>query len=208
MTTEFLHRIRKELTITLTGLHETVIAVSERVNRKVQILKLHWQASVVDQQIEAIHQRLGEQMAALLASEEPATDREHRRQELERHLAQAASRIRLLRGDLTQVEALMRELEAETLRETLLTVQHDLFTRAAALERVVVGQGAVANGRTAAQLGLAASTQIVAILRGAALLSTPNDAMFRPGDIVILVGRRDDLPHDVLAFTQRQRALA
>ena len=42
MTAEFLQRIRKEFTLTLTGLRETVLAISERVNRKVQVLKLHW----------------------------------------------------------------------------------------------------------------------------------------------------------------------
>lgn len=208
MTTEFLHRIRKELTITLTGLHEVVIAVSERVNRKVQILKLHWQASAVDQQIESIHQKIGEQIIALLAQDGSTPSREPQRQEIEHRLAEATSRIRVLKNDLTQVEALMRELEAETLRETLLKLQHDLFARAVSLERVVVGHGAAASGRSAAQLGLAASTHVVAVLRGATLLGQPEAIAFRPGDIVLLIGRREDLHTDVLTFTQRQRALA
>lgn len=208
MTTEFLHRIRKELTITLTGMHEVVIAVSERVNRKVQILKLHWQASAVDQQIEAIHQRVGEQMVTLLSQEGPGPVREAHRQEAERLLTEATNRIRTLKGDLGQVEALMRELEAETLRETLLKLQHDLFTRAASLERVVVNHGSAAAGRPAAQLGLADSTHVVAILRGATLLAQPESIALHPGDIVILIGRQTDLPGDLALFTQRQRALA
>lgn len=211
MTTEFLHRIRKELTITLTGLHEVVIAVSERVNRKVQILKLHWQASAVDQQIESIHQRVGEQIIARLTQQdEAATSSDSNRQEIDRLLAEATSRIRVLKGDLGQVEALMRELEAETLRETLLKVQHDLFTRTASLERVVVSHGAAASGRLPGQLGLAASTHVVAILRGTAILTQPDSIAFCPGDIVILIGRRDDLQADAPIFThtQRQRALA
>lgn len=208
MTTEFLHRIRKELTITLTGLHEAVIAVSERVNRKVQILKLHWQASLVDQQIESIHQRIGEQIVARLTQDGATTNSDSNRQEIGHLLADATSRIRLLKCDLSQVEALMRELEAETLRETLLKVQHDLFTRTASLERVVVSHGAAASGRTPAQLGLAASTHIVAILRGTAIVTQPDSIAFRPGDIVILIGRRDALQTDTQLFTQRQRALA
>lgn len=208
MTTEFLHRIRKELTITLTGLHEVIIAVSERVNRKVQILKLHWQASAVDQQIESIHQRVGEHIIARLTENGAATNSDANRQEITHLLAEAASRIRLLKGDLGQVEALMRELEAETLRETLLKVQHDLFTRTASLERVVVSHGASAGGRSPAQLGLAASTHVVAILRGTAILAQPDSIALHPGDIVILIGRRDDLQTDMQLFTQRQRALA
>lgn len=208
MTTEFLHRIRKELTITLTGLHEVVIAVSERVNRKVQILKLHWQASAVDQQIEAIHQKIGEQIIALFTQEGSAPARESQRHELERLWAEATSRIRVLQNDLVQVEALMRELEAETLRETLLKLQHDLFTRAVSLERVVVSHGAAASGRSAVQLGLAASTHVVALLRGTTLLTQPETIALHPGDIVVLIGRREDLQTDMLTFTQRQRALA
>nr|MBI3611871.1 TrkA C-terminal domain-containing protein [Nitrospirota bacterium] len=208
MTTEFLHRIRKELTVTLTGLHEVVIAVSERVNRKVQILKLHWQASAMDQQIETIHQRVGEQIVARLTEDGTATNSDSNRQEIGHLLAEATSRIRILKGDLGQVEALMRELEAETLRETLLKVQHDLFTRTASLERVVVSHGAEASGRSPAQLGLAASTHVVAILRGTAILTQPDGIAFHPGDIVILIGRRDDLQTDMHLFTQRQRALA
>ncbi len=208
MTTEFLHRIRKELTITLTGLHEVVIAVSERVNRKVQILKLHWQASAVEQQIESIHQRVGEQIIARLTQDGAAANPDSNRQEIDRFLAEATSRIRVLKGDLGQVEALMRELEAETLRETLLKVQHDLFTRTASLERVVVSHGAAASGRSPAQLGLAASTHVVAILRGTAILAQPDSIALRPGDIVILIGRQDDLQTDTQLFTQRQRALA
>ncbi len=208
MTTEFLHRIRKELTITLTGLHEVVIAVSERVNRKVQILKLHWQASAVDQQIESIHQRVGEQIIARLTQDGAAANPDSNRLEIDRLLAEATSRIRVLKGDLGQVEALMRELEAETLRETLLKVQHDLFTRTASLERVVISHGAAASGRSPAQLGLAASTHVVAILRGTAILAQPDSIALRPGDIVILIGRQDDLPTDTQLFTQRQRALA
>lgn len=208
MTTEFLHRIRKELTVTLTGLHEVVIAVSERVNRKVQILKLHWQASAMDQQIEAIHQRVGEQIVARLTEDGAAPNSDSNRQEIDHLLAEATSRIRLLKGDLGQVEALMRELEAETLRETLLKVQHDLFTRTASLERVVVSHGAAAIGRAPAQLGLASSTHVVAILRGSAIVTQPDRLVFRAGDIVILIGRRDDLQTDTQLFTQRQRALA
>ncbi len=210
MPTEFLHRIRKELTITLTGLHEVVIALSELVNRKVQILKLHWQASAVDQQIVAIRQRVGEQIIARLTEDGAAANPDSNRQEIDRLLAEATSKIRTLKGDLSQVEALLHELEAETLRETLLKVQHDLLTRAASLERVVISHGAAASGRSPAQLGLAASTQVVAILRGTAILTQPDSIALRPGDIVILIGRRDDLQADAPIFThpQRQRALA
>jgi len=206
MTSAFLLRIRKEMTVTMTGLHEAIIALSERVNRKVQILKLHWQASVIDQHIESIHHQIGNYVASLAAPQSLAAAA-YPRQELERRLAEAASRIRLLKGDLAQVESFMRELEAEALRETLLKVQQDLFTRGARLERLTVAHGAAAVGQSAAQLALT-DTRVVAVLRGAMLLTSLETVLFKPGDIAILVGPREQLPQAASLFTQRQKALA
>src|SRR3989442_902805 len=45
MTTEFLQRIRKEISVTQDTVREVIIGLSERVNRKVQTLKLHWRSA-------------------------------------------------------------------------------------------------------------------------------------------------------------------
>jgi ribosome maturation factor RimP len=206
MTPAFLHRIRREMTITMTGLHEVIIAVSERVNRKVQIIKLHWQASTIDRDIEAIHQQVGGQLAAILATHDGSALDVHS-PDVERRLSQANSRIRVLKGDLTQVESVIRELESENLRETLLKVQQDLFTRGAGLERLVVAQTSSAIGQSAGQLPLG-NAQVMAILRGTILLAEPAQALVRAGDIVILIGPREDLNHAVELFTLRQAASA
>ena len=47
MSLEFFSRLQRELSVTGSALYETVLAVSERVNRKVQIMRLHWQASTL-----------------------------------------------------------------------------------------------------------------------------------------------------------------
>ena len=45
MSLELLGRIQQELSITGSAVYETVLALAERANRKVQVLRLHSQAS-------------------------------------------------------------------------------------------------------------------------------------------------------------------
>lgn len=68
MTAELLSRIRKELTINLAVLREAVLAISERANRKAQLLKLHWQASLISHKMDSSHRALGAQLFPLLSS--------------------------------------------------------------------------------------------------------------------------------------------
>jgi len=55
MSLELLGRIQQELSITGSAIYETVMALAERTNRKVQVLKLHSQASTLINQIEQVH---------------------------------------------------------------------------------------------------------------------------------------------------------
>jgi K+/H+ antiporter YhaU regulatory subunit KhtT len=215
MTTEFFQRIRKEFTLTLTGAHEAVLAVSERVNRKVQILKLHWQASSIIDHIEAIQQETGAFLAEhLLRDRAPSAQAPHRpplepdHPEIAAKLPGAASRIRLLKHDLQRIDVLTRELETEALSEDLRKIQHDLCTRSATVERIVVPAGSSGCGRTVAQLDLRPSVRVAAVLRGPALLTEPDSLLLRAGDIILLVGPRDELKNALPALLAKQRARA
>ena len=64
---ELLARIRKELSLTGSALYETTVAIAERVNRKVHMLRLHGQATAVLNQIHAIHRHVGQHIAELAA---------------------------------------------------------------------------------------------------------------------------------------------
>ena len=52
MSLELLGRIQQELSITGSAIYETILALAERANRKVQVLRLHSQASNLLSQIE------------------------------------------------------------------------------------------------------------------------------------------------------------
>jgi hypothetical protein len=71
MSFELLGRIQQELSITGSAIYETVLALSERANRKVQVLRLHNQASNLMGQIEQSHGDLGRHIVALSAKRSP-----------------------------------------------------------------------------------------------------------------------------------------
>ena len=71
MSLELLGRIQQELSITGSAIYETVLALAERANRKVQVLRLHSHASSLLSQIEQGHGDLGRQLATLSAKRPP-----------------------------------------------------------------------------------------------------------------------------------------
>jgi TrkA-C domain len=193
MPANFLSRIRKDLAINLHGLREVILALSERVNRKVQVMKLHWQAAQLSDQIDAVYQQLGAELATLLGSGERRPASTLPSQNALLALTRATGQLRGLRGDLLRVDGLVGELEAETLRDDLLKLQQDLGTRGLGLERLIVATETPALGRSLKELGISATCRVVTVLRGTTQLDRPEDLPLRGGDIVLLLGRTADL---------------
>jgi hypothetical protein len=208
MTVEFLRRIRKEFTLTARGIHETVLAIAERVNRKVQILKLHWQAASLCDEIERLQQHLGAELCTVLATHDGGLAHAALPGVTEQRVAETASRVRALKKELLQVDPRVRQIESEALREDLLTLERDLFLRSATIERLRVVQGAPAIGCTVGQLGLPASVRLVMVLRGPSLVLSFDTVVLRPGDTVILLGLREELKAVLPIFLERKRATA
>lgn len=208
MTAEFIRRIRKEFTLTARGVQETVLAIAERVNRKVQILKLHWMAASLSDQIQQLHQQLGVTLCEVLAPHDGRHPHESFRDSAEQPLAEIAARVRLLKKQLLLIDPRVRQIESEALREDLLNLERDLFLRSATVERLHVAHGSSAVGCSAGQLGLPASVRVVAVLRGPSLLLSFDTILFRPGDTVILLGMRDELRTVLPLFLERKRATA
>src|SRR4029078_10303798 len=99
MSLEFFGRLQKELSLTGSAVYESVVAVAERVNRKVHVLRLHGQASSLLTQIETVQGELGQQLGAALSRN--ALGRPGLLpSELERTLTQATNRVHLLKQTL------------------------------------------------------------------------------------------------------------
>ena len=207
MSLELLGRIQQELSITGSAIYETVLALAERANRKVQVLRLHSQASALLSQIEQVHGELGRQIATLCARRPPIRHESTLpSDQLERFLGQAGDRVQQLKQTLLSVDSHIRELKMETIHHELLTLQQDLSLRAAAIERFPVVQGSPVIGRTLAEVSLPASVRLVTVLRGPFLVPPDDTLVLRVDDVLVIIGLQADLAQVVSEFTQARNA--
>jgi hypothetical protein len=207
MSLELLGRIQQELSITGSTMYETVLALAERVNRKVQVLRLHSQASNLLSQIEQHHGDLGRDIAALCAKRPPFShEPPPASNQLDDILGQAGDRIQQLKQTLLSVDSQIRELKLETIHHELLTLQQDLSLRAAAIERFPVAQGSPVIGRRLAEVALPVSVRLVTIFRGPFLVPPDNALVLRVDDVLVMIGLQTDLAQIASEFTQARNA--
>jgi len=207
MSLELIGRIQQELSITGSAIYETVLALAERANRKVQVLRLHNHASNLLSQIEQVHGELGRQIAAHSAKRPPFShESAPRTDQLEDILGQAGDRVQHLKRTLLNVDSHIRELKLETIHHELLTLQQDLSLRAAAIERILLVQGSPVIGRTLAEVALPTSVRLVTVLRGPFLVPPDEALVFRVHDILVMIGLQADLAQVTSEFTQARRS--
>jgi len=201
MTFELIGRVHKELLITGHAFYETILSISELVNRKVQIIRLHWQASTLLQRIDDVTAKVGQQIVAQVSDR--LQDQRHSESVvgvIDQTLADAISRVQELKQALIGVDAEIRELKIETVHRELLSLQRDLALRSGGIERLTVVRGAAAAGQPLSALPQCSSASVAAVLRGPFLLAPTHDLQFRPGDIVVLIGAQTELDQLVSWF--------
>lgn len=207
MSLDLLGRIQQELSITGSAIYETVLAVAERVNRKVQVLRLHSQASSLLSQIEQVHGELGSQIATFCAKRPPFSHESALpSDQLEHLLSQAGDRVQQLKRTLLGVDSRIRELKQETIHHELLTLQQDLSLRTAAIERFPVVQGSPVIGKTLAELALPVSLRLVTVFRGPFLVPPDDALILRANDVLVMIGLQGDLAKVASGFTQARHA--
>lgn len=207
MTFELLGRVHKELSITGHAFYETVLSISELVTRKVQIIRLHWQASTLLQHIDDVTAEVGQQIVTQVSDRLQCQNHpDSAVGVIDQTLADALARVQDLKRSLSEVDAQIRVLKIETVHQDLLTLQRDLTLRSGGIERLTVARGAGAVGQSISALPPYPSAYIATVLRGPFLLAPTSDLLFRPGDIVVLIGAQSELDQLVSWFTgQRPR---
>lgn len=207
MNFELISRIHKELALTGHTFYETVLAISEQVNRKVHIIRLHWQASFLFQQVDDVTSAVGQQLARQVSVIRRDPDHaESALRILHDTLAEALGRVQNLKRSLNRVEGHIREIKLETIREDLISLQRDLTLRLAGIERLVVSRNAAAAGHPLRVLPSQPSSRVVTVLRGPFLLTPSEEFVFRSGDIVLVIGPQVELDQIIPWFTgQRPR---
>ncbi|NJN70863.1 MAG: hypothetical protein HC801_11725 [Nitrospira sp.] len=207
MSLELFGRIHKELSITGHACYETVLAISELVNRKVQIVRLHWQASALLKRIDEVTGALGQQIVAQVSErllDRPLLDSGVGM--IEETLTEAIANVQQLRTSLVGVDTQIRDLKLEVIHQDLLALQRDLTLRSGGIERLIVTRGAAAAHEPLSALPYSPSAHVATVLRGPFLLAPTNDLLLRPGDIVILIGAQAELDKLTAWFTgQRSR---
>lgn len=207
MPLELLGRIQQELSITSSAIYETVLAIAERVNRKVQVLRLHSQAASLLSQIEQVHGELGYQIATLCARRPPFSHESTLpSDQLDRLLSQAGERIQQLKRTLLGVDSRIRELKQETIHHELLTLQQDLSLRTAAIERFPVIQGSPVIGKTLTEMALPPSIRLVTVLRGPFVVPPDDALILRANDVLVIIGLQGDLAKVASSFTPARHA--
>ncbi|HET6676100.1 MAG TPA: TrkA C-terminal domain-containing protein [Nitrospiraceae bacterium] len=203
---ELLARFRTELLITGNAFYETVLAIAERVNRKVYVLRLHAQAAHQLQSIRTLHGQVGRRIADHLGSgaesaaqtpRPPVTD-------LAAVVTGAGYRLKQIKTEVMKTEGRIRELKREAADEELLAIQRDLMLHDAALVRVVVTRGAAVLSHPLGEFELPPMTRLVSVFRGPFMLPLSKELVVRPDDVVILVGLRADLD-ELLPHFHKQR---
>lgn len=192
MSFEFFGRLQKELSLTGSAVYESVVAVAERVNRKVHVLRLHGQAASLLTQIETVQGELGQQLADALSRNafgRPVLSPS----DFERTLNHATDRVHLLKQTLLQADAQIRALKLEAIQGDLLSLQRDLSLRAAAIERLPVSHGSKAVGKQVSELDWPSTVRLVTVFRGPFLIPPTDGFVFRADDIVIAIGLRAGL---------------
>ena len=207
MTFELLSRVHKELSITGHACYETILAISELVNRKVQIIRLHWQASTLLKRIDEITGTLGQHIVTKVSDrllDKPSLDSGVGM--IDETLTDAMAQVQQLKTVLVRVDTQIRELKLEAIHQDLLAFQRDLTLRSGVIERLIVTPSAAAAHEPLSALPYSASAHVATVLRGPFLLAPTKDLLLRPGDIVILIGTQAELDRLTAWFTG-QRSL-
>lgn len=201
MSLEFLGRLHKELSITGSALYEIVLSISERVNRKTQIIRLHWHASGMLQQIDEVTAEVGRHVADHISH--PSLNHQDDTA-LDTTVSQAVTRVQTLKQSLTQIEGQIRELKLEAIHEDSIKLQQDLTIRSAKIERLTITRHAAAVGQTLSTMPRSSSVHIASVLRGPFLLAPSEGLTFRTDDIVVLIGVESEVDRLVTWFTSKR----
>lgn len=202
MSLELVGRLQKEISITSHALYETVLALAERVNRKVQIMRLHWQATTQMTRIDEVTNTLGQQIAgSVLQRSTGRAGNDHDLTGLDTAVTWAHQRVQELKRSLIGIDTEIRQLKLETIHADLLRLQQDLSVRSAGIERVSIPRGAATIGQRLSDVPRSSSIHIAVVIRGPFILPPSEDLIFRIDDIVVLIGAQPELDHLTHWFT-------
>lgn len=185
----------RALLISFDGAKEAVMAVAERVARRVQVTKLHLQAQDVEARLRQAQESLGRRLYdATRAAPSPDTASPTAAGATGDGTLPLCEDIRSEQSALQALRDRLASRQDDTLIGPLIRLQEDLQTGGGAVERVTIPPSAQADGRPLCEVALPEGVRIVVIRRHEDILVPSDQVALRAGDQVTLIGVRSALP--------------
>lgn len=200
---DLLTRLRQELRFTLVTIEEGTLAVAERVNRKVQLMRLHWQASQAQAALSRIHRLLGEAVSREAIETGLSFPNEGRlspsvAEDLLRH---SLLQVQSYKEQLERINSQVGVLRSEFVHDDLVRYYRDIQIRGETFAYVSVARGSSCIGLPFEALPSRHGVRVLMIVRGAVLLNPVERSVLRAGDLVALVGPEPALAPCVASLT-------
>lgn len=210
MTFDFVARLKQEARVTLTAVEETVLSLAERVNRKVQLLRLHWQASQIQGSITGLYRDLGRRLIGELAVRPSETGFSAAgfgrglSMETQASLMAASHQVQSLKAQFSQIEIKIGAMKSELIREDISRFTRDLEVRGITLQYVGVRQSSALSGHRVQELATMTQVRVVALVRGPLVLGADSDDQLQPGDGLLLLGPPQTVTDAATALSTRR----
>lgn len=177
----------RALSISLAGIKEAVMAVAERVARRVQIAKLQLQAADAEARLQQVYESLGHCLYTAHTAKSPDAWR----------IDEALPLCENIRAEQRTLQGIRDRLTSrydDVLSAPLVRLQEDLQDGSGAVERVTITPASPADGRPLSAVRLPEGVRIVLVRRVDALLLPTDDLVLKAGDQVTILGDRSAVP--------------
>jgi Trk K+ transport system NAD-binding subunit len=177
----------RALSITAEGVKEAVMAVAERVARRMQVAKLQLLAVDAEARLRQAYETLGQCLYAVHRAKSPDALR----------IDDALPLCENIRAEQRTLQGIHDRLASrydDVLTVPLIRLQEDLQDGGGTVERVTITPASPADGLPLSAVVLPESVRIVLVRRVDALLLPTGDLVLKAGDQVTLIGDRSAVP--------------
>ena len=177
----------RTLSISFDGAKEAIMAVAERVARRVQVTKLQLQAEDAEARLRQTYESLGQCLYVAHAAHSPEALK------IDAALPLCES-IRAEQRALQEIRDRLASRYDDVLIVPLIRLQEDLQAGGGTIERITITPTAQADGKPLSDVSLPESVRIVLVRRNDSLMLPSAQLILRAGDQATVIGTRSALP--------------
>jgi hypothetical protein len=176
----------RTLSITLDGAKEAVMAVAERVARRVQVTKLQLQAEDAEARLRQAYESMGQRLYVAHTAHSPeATNVDA--------VLPLCESVRAEQRALREIRDRLASRYDDVLIVPLIRLQEDLQAGGGTIERITITPNAQADGKPLSGVDFPEGIRIVLVRRHDSLMFPSAQLILRAGDQVTVIGNRSAL---------------